>query len=109
SDVIRDHSATTRIGIVMSHEEITQAIEQHSKAVTEFKQKVETEYENLNDRIDRMEEKGVRLNYSASHRAGTAAGIVDTFTKSAQFQSLANGAQSTGRVAIGDIGIKAIT
>lgn len=92
----------------MSIELITKSIEDHGRAVESLmREHKETKAiaEKALTSVQKMEEKGVRLRLH-NPRASTSA--VDIFTKSQGMADIRGGAQSTGRVEIPELSVKAL-
>lgn len=94
----------------MTFEVITKAIEEHGQAVVEMKEQLGNDMTELKERIGELEQKAVRRGGNGRDIIGGEDGdLAGTLMKSEQFQMLGKGAPSTGRVAMGAVGIKALT
>lgn len=95
----------------MSHE-IMQVIEEHGKAVAEFTGRAEKKEQEFQARLLEVEQKldrrGTSDHYSVDIGLDSDA-VMGALVGSDQFAIFAKGAQSTGRVAIGELSIKALT
>lgn len=80
-------------------EVILKAVQEHADAVTQFKQATENKLNVLSAQITDIELKNARKGgkRSAATMANT---LIESFTKSAQLQSMREGANTTGRVTL---------
>lgn len=93
----------------MSLELLTKAVDDHSKAVQGLSAKVDeslSKAEKALETVEKMEEKGVRLR--ADHSGVSTKSAIQAFTKSAGMAAMRDGAQSTGRVDLPAISLKAL-
>lgn len=93
----------------MSLELLTKSIEDHSKAVAGLATKVDeslSKAEQALESVQKMEEKGVKVLVGSNGVSTKSA--VQAFTKSAGMAAMRDGAQSTGRVELPAISLKAL-
>lgn len=95
----------------MSMEIITKAIEEHGQAVVELKKSVDEKNASLEARINSILKKQNRPGISAPAEEldDGGDGIAAKFAGTEQFQALAKGLPSSGRVPMDGISIKALT
>ena len=80
-------------------EVILKAVQEHADAVTQFKQATENKLNVLSAQITDIELKNARKGSKRS-AATMANTLIESFTKSAQLQSMREGANTTGRVTL---------
>jgi len=93
----------------MSLELLTKAVEDHGTAVKAMSQKVDDSLSKAEQALElaqKMEEKGVRLRVHTG--ATDSKGAIQAFLKSTGLDAIRSGGQSTGRVELPEISVKAL-
>lgn len=93
----------------MSLELLTKAVDDHGAAVKAMSQKVDeslSKAEQALESVQKIEEKGVKLR--TDHSGVSTKSAIQAFTKSAGMAAMREGAQSTGRVELPAISLKAL-